>query len=108
MKETILWTVIETNEIGDTRLMWTFDDEKQANNYVTQLENEEEKLQQIAPNAPVYYAVVKNKAYLNNFVHITDQQEAVRNVRKTLDKIILTGEDKLVSLKIINKGDRNG
>ena len=62
MKETILWTVIETNEIGDTRLMWTFDDEKQANNYVTQLENEDERLQQIAPNSPVYYAAVKNKA----------------------------------------------
>jgi hypothetical protein len=68
MKETILWTVIETNEIGDTRLIWTFDDEKQANNYVTQLENEEERLQQIAPNAPVFYAAVKTPAYLNRRV----------------------------------------
>ena len=76
MKETILWTVIETNEIGDTRLIWTFDVEKQANNYVTQLENEEERLQQIAPNAPVYYAAVKNKAYLNNFVPINTLEVA--------------------------------
>ena len=68
----MLFTVIETDEIGGTRLVWTFDDEKQANNYVTQLENEEERVQQITPNAPVFYATVKTQAYLNNFTHITN------------------------------------
>ena len=72
MKKIMLFTVIETDEIGGTRLVWTFDDEKQANNYVTQLENEEERMQQIRPNPPVFYATVKTPAYLNNFTHITN------------------------------------
>ena len=72
MKNIKLFTVIETDEIGGTRLVWTFDNEKQANAYVTQLENEEERLQQIRPTPPVFYATVQTQAYLNSFTHITN------------------------------------